>query len=117
MVVRSGQLDEISQSIGRLSGQFESIEKYMHAREHGINNLSQKVDGLRASIGKDIAAVEARIGVQISAMETRLAALELTDAKDIGARNVITWFLQSPLVAWLFALAVVAWTALRGHGK
>jgi septal ring factor EnvC (AmiA/AmiB activator) len=111
MPPRSGQLDQISQAIGKLEGRFDGVEQYMHEREHGINNLSQKVDGLRVSIGKDIATVEARIGEQIKAMDGRIAALEAAAAREAGAKSLAAWVLQSPLIGWIAAglMLFIAW--------
>ena len=107
----AGQLDEISQAIGRLAGQIEGIERYMHDREHGLNNLATKVEALGTRITRDIAAVEGRIEGRIKAMDDRLVALELQQSREAGAKNVIVWLLQSPLIGWIAAAALffAAW--------
>lgn len=104
----AGQLDEISQAIGRLSGQVEALDKYTHEREHGLNNLAQKVESLGTRITRDIAAVEGRIEGRIKAMDDRLVALEREQSREIGAKNLVTWILQSPLIGWLVAAALFA---------
>lgn len=104
----AGQLDEISQAIGRLSGQVEGLDKYTHEREHGLNNLAQKVESLGTRITRDIAAVEGRIEGRIKAMDDRLVALEREQSREIGAKNLVTWILQSPLIGWLVAAALFA---------
>jgi hypothetical protein len=106
MTAGRGQLDEISQAIGRLSGQVESLDRYTHEREHGINNLAQKVEGLGIRITRDIAAVEGRIEGRIKAMDDRLVAVEAKQQQQAGAKNLVTWILQSPLVGWLAAAAL-----------
>lgn len=106
MAARSGQMDEISEAIGRLSGQVESLDRYTHEREHGINNLSQKLDALGVRITRDIAAVEAKFEVQFKAMNDRIAALEATDLRQAGAKNLVVWTLQSPLIGWIAAAAL-----------
>jgi hypothetical protein len=108
MPPRNGQLDEISQAIGELKGSFAAVERYMHDREHGLNNIGQKVDALGVRIGKDIAAVEARIGVQIKAMEDRIAVLEQHDNRQDGGKALALWFVQSPFFAWITALVALA---------
>lgn len=107
----SGQLDQISQAIGQLEGRFDGIERYMHEREHGLNNIGQKLDALGVRLGKDIAAVEARIGVQIKAMEDRIGALEAVGQREAGAKNLAVWLLQSPLIGWIAAgiMLFIAW--------
>lgn len=112
MAPRPGhQLDEISEAIGRLSGQVESLDRYTHDREHGLNNLIQKVEALGVRITRDIAAVEGRIEGRIKAMDDRLIALERAQQRDAGAKNLAVWFLQSPLIGWIAAavLFFAAW--------
>lgn len=98
-----GQLDQISAAIGELKGKIDSIDRYTHEREHGINNLAQKVEGLGIRITRDIAAVEGRIEGRIKAMDDRLAALEKVQQQQTGAKNLASWILQSPLVGWIVA--------------
>ena len=115
MPPRSGQLDEISQAIGRLEGKVDGIDSYVHEREHNIANLSQKVDGLGTRIAKDIAGVEGRIDAKLDAwkreVDARLRALEDAHVATTGQKNLVIWFLQSPLIGWIAAgvLAFVAW--------
>jgi hypothetical protein len=107
----AGQLDEISQAIGRLEGKVDALDSYTHEREHGINNVAQKVEALGLRITRDIAAVEGRIEGRIKAMEDRLIPLERAHQRQTGARNLAIWFLQSPLVGWIAAGALLffAW--------
>jgi hypothetical protein len=111
MPPRTGQLDEISEAIGRLSGQVESLDRYTHEREHGINNLSQKVEGLGVRITRDIASLEGRIEGRIKTMDDRLIALEAANQRQAGAKSLGAFVLQSPLIGWLAAVAlfVAAW--------
>jgi hypothetical protein len=55
--------------------------------------------------------VEGRIEGQIKSMDDRLAAVEREQFRQDGAKNLITWFLQSPLIGWLTAAIVIfaAW--------
>lgn len=112
---RTGQLDQISEAIGELRGMVVSLDRYTHEREHSLNNLSQKIEALGTKITRDIAAVEARIEAKVdsfvAATNERLVALEKAHQQQAGARNLATWFLQSPLVGWLVAagLFVAAW--------
>lgn len=122
MPTRPGQLDEISQAIGRLSGQVEGIERYMHDREHGLNNLSQKVDGLSSKFSSDIASAKGEISATLSTavermeariqtIDDRVGALETIKDQQKGAKTAIGWLLQSPLIGWLVAavLFLAAW--------
>lgn len=114
MPPRAG-LDEISESIGRLSGQFESIERYMHEREHGINNLVQKVEGLGTRITRDIAAVEGRIEGRIKAMDDRLIALERARERRDGALGLVEWSIKNwqGVAGYIVLIAIV----LRATGQ
>jgi hypothetical protein len=38
MPPRLGQLDQISQAIGRLEGKVDALDHYTHEREHNIDN-------------------------------------------------------------------------------
>lgn len=111
MPTRPGQIDELSQSIGRLEGLVEGIEKYIHEKRHDDANVAQKVEALGTRITRDIAAVEGRIEGRIKAMDDRLIALELKDQREAGAKNLIAWILQSPLIGWI-AAGLLAFLAL-----
>lgn len=106
-----GQLDEISQAIGRLEGSVGGIEKYIHDKRHDDANVAQKVEALGTRITRDIAAVEGRIEGRIKAMDDRLSAVERTYHQDKGAKNLAVWFVQSPLIGWIVAglLFFAAW--------
>lgn len=108
------QLDEISEAIGELKGSVKVIEKYIHDERHGVNNLSQKIDGLAVSIGRDIAAVKAEIEVKIEAIGGRVGALEAVRMQQMGASNAMLAILKSPAIGWLVGAAITAWAILTG---
>lgn len=121
MPEREGQLDQISQAIGRLEGMVEGINTYIHENKHEVANASQKIDALGLKITQDIAAVEVRLETKIdsfkAATEARLTALEAEKFKTDGAKNLAIWLLQSPLVGWI-AAALLAFAAFtKGHIK
>lgn len=116
MPPRSGQLDQISEAIGELKGSVKAIETYVHEGRHGVNNLSQKVDGLGVQIGRDVAALKAELRVDIEALSNRVRALEDSQNKQTGAKSLVVWFLQSPLVAWISA-AVLFVAAMLTRGQ
>src|SRR5690348_9595825 len=111
MAERGGQLDQISQAVGRLEGLVEGIEKYIHDKRHDDANVAQKVEALGTRITRDIAAVEGRIEGRIKAMDDRLIALEKAQQREAGAKNLAVWILQSPLIGWIAAavLFFAAW--------
>lgn len=113
----TGQLDEISQAIGRLSGQVESLDRYTHEREHGIRDLSSKIDGVGALISREVTKLRVELRNDIDQLSKRVDKLEETQAQTTGAKNLAVVFMQSPLIAWLFAIAVLVWTAVKGQPK
>jgi DNA-binding FrmR family transcriptional regulator len=112
-----GQLDEISEAIGRLKGQIDGIEKYIHEKRHDDANVAQKVEALGTRITRDIAAVEGRIEGRIKAMDDRLIALELAQQREVGAKNLAVWLLQSPLIGWIAAAVMFAAVWWKGQMK
>jgi hypothetical protein len=106
-----GQLDEISQAIGGLQATVDGIEKYIHDKRHDDANVSAKIDGLSVQITKEVARMKAEIQVQLDAMDGRIAKLEAESNRDQGAKGLIAWFLQSPLIGWVVAAIMffVAW--------
>lgn len=115
MPPRSGQLDEISEAIGRISGQVEALDRYTHEREHSINNLVQKVEALGTRITRDIAAVEGRIEGRIKAMDDRLVALERARERRDGAMGLADYFFKNyPAV---IGYLVLLFAVLRASGR
>jgi hypothetical protein len=97
-------LDEVSRMIGELSA-------YMHEGRHGVNNLSTKFDALAIDIAKRVEAMRTELSIRLDGMDARIAALEATADQNRGAKNLVTWFLQSPLIGWIAAgvMLAVAW--------
>ena len=121
----SGQLDEISQAIGRLEGAVQSIDRYAHDREHSIANLSTKVDGIGSQIAREVGRLKGEIQGDIASfrneiekLAVRVAKLESARQHDDGAKSVWVEILKSPIVAGsiggLLAALGMAWAFLRG---
>lgn len=91
MPPRSGQLDQISEAIGRLAGQVEGIEKYIHDKRHDDANVSQKIDGLGTQITREVARMKAELQVQLDAIDRRVASLEADKLRREGAVGLIEW--------------------------
>lgn len=128
MPARAGQLDQISEAIGEIRGTVAAIERYIHEERHGIRNLGQKVESLSFQFSRDLAAARGEIGstlstaierveARIQTIDERVGALEKTRDREDGARGFALWALQSPLVGWIFAAAVIATAWWRGHIK
>lgn len=127
MAPRTGQLDEISQALGELKGLVTSLDRYTHEREHNIANLAQKVDAISLQFGKDIASAKAdiaasvttaveRVEARIATIDERVTLLERTKERESGAKGVLVWMLQSPLVGWLAAAVLLVASWWRDHG-
>jgi hypothetical protein len=122
---RTGQLDEISQAIGR-------VDAYVHEYRHGIKNVTQMINGLDVAsekrhatlkielsgeIDRGLTALRVEVtGVRndIQAIAARVATLEAAHQRQTGARNVLGWALQSPLVGWVAAGLIAFLTWWRG---
>jgi hypothetical protein len=103
-----GQLDEISQAIGRLSGQVEGIEKYIHDKRHDDANVSQKVDGLGTQITREVARMKAELQVQLDAMDRRVAMLEADKLRREGAVGLVEWISKNyPFI--ILCIGLVLW--------
>lgn len=111
MPPRSGQLDQISQAIGELKGKIDGLDRYTHEREHAINNLRQDVAGLGNLVTREVAKLKAEIKGDLDRLSERVDKLEATQDRQIGAKSLASWILQSPLIGWLVAagLFVAAW--------
>jgi hypothetical protein len=106
----AGKLDEISLRIGEMSG-------YIHEHRHGVNNLSLKFDAMQIDVARRVEALDAKMTVRIDEINTTLntrldaamARIEMLEGirnRQDGARGIIIWLLQSPLVGWIAAAAL-----------
>jgi hypothetical protein len=110
MPPRTGQLDQISESIGE-------IRAYVHAGRHDITNLTQIVNALDATQIKRHSELKAEVGERIDkGLETmrseiaiiaaRVAILEEKRARQTGGDGVWKWLAATALAAFA---AVAAW--------
>lgn len=118
----AGKLDEISLRIGELSG-------YVHEHRHGVNNLSAKFDAVALDMTRRVEALDVKMTIRIDeinanlttkleAANARIGVLENIQERQKGARNLAAWLIQSPVIAWLVALAgLVAafWTGTKSQ--
>jgi hypothetical protein len=131
-------VSELGERIAALSASFEAEKEYQHERWHKLDNdltpvvnLPEKLtreigrlqgifDGKISTVTREIersitAAVEKAIeplNVEVIDLKTRVSALETAQVADKTAKGVLVWFLQSPLIGWLFAVGVILWTKL-----
>jgi hypothetical protein len=113
-----GKLDEISSAIGE-------IRAYVHEGRHGINNLSQKMDGFEVSSSKRHNALKLELSNQLekgmdqlergldsvradlAGIASRVAKLEETGHRQEGQISVGKWLLEK----WPFGVLFVALSA------
>ena len=99
-------LNGIFKELGELVAEVRTLK-------HSSNNTGQKLDAVGEKIGKleTLAVTVEELVRDRDDHEMRLKHLERTDVRDEGARGVILWLLQSPVIGWLVAAAlfVAAW--------
>lgn len=114
----SGQLDEISQSIGRLEGLVEGVEKYIHEKRHDDKQVSMKIDGLGTRITRDIAAVEGRMEGRMKVMDDRILNLEITRQREAGARSFALGAVRhGPTIITVLATMIIVIVVLIANGR
>ena len=121
MAPRSGQLDQISEAIGEVRGKIDGIERYVHEWRHGVNNVSQKVDGLGVKIAGDLAGLRAEIRADLDTLGARVAKLEASDIRADTQKNTVSAILQSPIIGGVVG-SIITWAAIliawwKGHGR
>jgi hypothetical protein len=101
MPTRAAQSEDASQAmiLGELRGQVRELV-------HSVNGLSGKFDGLT----REVIAL-GPLAVQIAKLETDVQKLKEAAFQEAGAKNLISWCLQSPLVGWI-AAGILAFLAL-----
>jgi hypothetical protein len=125
MPPRQGQIDEISEALGRLTGMVEAIDRYTHDREHAIANLAQKVDGIGTQIAREVGRLKGELQGEIQSFKgelekltVRVTLLESARNRDDGAKSVWLEILKSPIVSGtiggLLAAVGMAWALLSG---
>lgn len=106
------KLEDISYQLGQLAA-------YVHEHRHGVNNLSQKMDGLSIDVAKQIAALEAKMTIRMdeghASLSSRLAALEAERNRRDGASSVMLAVLRSPAIGWMVGGATFLWGVLTGR--
>ncbi len=105
MTTRAPSDPESAMILGELRGQLREMV-------HNLNNQAMKND----ATAKIIAKLES-VPDDISEIKDRLTALERDKDRRDGAMGFGIWLVRSPLVAWLSAGALIAWTWLKGHGQ
>ncbi len=96
---------DTAMALGEIRGQLREII-------HTMRNEEMKNDALARTIAK----LE-NVPDDIAEIKKRLTALERDKDRRDGAVGFGAWLLKSPLVAWLAAAALMAWTWWKGQGQ
>lgn len=117
----SGQLDQISEAIGRLQGSFEGLERYNHEREHNIADLRQAVAGVGSLVSREVARMKGELQgdlislrSDIDKLSDRIAIVEGVQQQQVGATGLLSGILKSPLIGALIGAAISALIILNG---
>ena len=125
---RPGQLDDISLRMGELIAGQRSLEKYIHDREHGLNNLSQEVKGMALDVSRQIEKSDLRTANLIEKLDQKVAArlddhegrihiLEGLQNERTGVRKLLTWLFQTQAIGWLVAGTLAVGAFIARHYK
>lgn len=98
------QADSVAEKLGEIRGQLREMI-------HNQNNHAMKQDGMSDRLARLDSVPE-----QLTKIEDRLTSLETDRHRRDGAMGFGGWLVKSPLVAWVAALFVIAWTYLRDRG-
>ena len=105
MPARAPSDPDTAMALGEIRGQLREII-------HSMRNEEMKNDAL----AKTIAKLES-VPDDIAEIKSRLTTLERDKDRRDGAVGLGGALLRSPVVAWIFAAAVVAWEWVKGHGQ
>jgi hypothetical protein len=96
---------DMAMMLGEMKGQLRELI-------HQGNNQAMKND----AVARTLAKLEG-MPDQLTEIERRLTTLETDKDRRDGRDGLWSALIRSPLVAWLFAAAVIGWTWLKGHGQ
>ena len=91
--------------LGEMRGQLRELI-------HKMNNREQKDE----AVARTLAKLE-DVPDRLERIETRITTLESDKSRRDGERGAMTWFVRSPLFAWLIGGAVTVWALLKGYGQ
>lgn len=98
--------------LGELRGQLrELIHNQNNEAQKGVAR-DEKLTKLSA-VPDDIAEIKKAVG----SIDRRLTHLEADKSRREGERGVLNTMMKSPLLAWIFAAAVIAWTWIKGDAQ
>lgn len=105
----SPEANQNAMILGEMRGQLREVV-------HGLNNLSQKFDGLTREVVAlgTLAPLVGKMEALIEAQEIRIKALENQQKAVSTTANNIKAVLNSPALAWLFLFAVAIWAKVSG---
>lgn len=96
--------------LGEMRGQLREVV-------HGLNNMSQKFDGLTREVVQlsALATIVGKLEAVVEALDIRIKTLETHQSKQTGSTDTLKTILASPLLPWLFFAAVMIYAALKGR--
>jgi hypothetical protein len=98
--------------LGEMRGQLREVV-------HGLNNLSQKFDGLTREVVAlgALATMVGKLEAMMETMDARVKMLENARSAHSASTSTLKMILNSPLVGWLFLAAVAVWVAIKGNSS
>src|SRR5687767_9941975 len=131
--------DQLGERISGLEAKVDGMDRYAHEKWHDLNNTLQPLALLPEKMTRDIAKMQGSFQGQINSvskdiertitsaienaimpinkavtdLDSRVSALEKQHEQETGAKNLLSWFLQSPLVGWLVAAGLFFVALLR----
>lgn len=112
MTARAPSDPDTALLLGEVRGQLRELI-------HTLNNQVMKNDATARAIAKletlpdDIAEIK----TELAKMNRRVAALEGKEHRRDGERGLLATALRSPLLAWVFAAAVIVLEWLKRNGQ
>jgi predicted amino acid dehydrogenase len=94
--------------LGEMRGQLREVV-------HSMNNLSMKFDGLTREVVAlgALATIVGKLEAVAEAMDIRIKKLEAQQTQVSTTASNFKAVLNSPVLGWIFLVAVALWVALR----
>lgn len=103
----SPEANQNAMILGEMRGQLREVV-------HSMNNLSQKFDGLTREVVAlgALATIVGKLEAVAEAMDARIKRLEAQQTQVSTTANNFKAILNSPVLGWIFLVAVALWVAL-----
>lgn len=94
--------------LGDMKGEIGELRGKVGEINHNVNNMATKLDALYLHMSP-LNSLPAEVAKQ----ENRITKLEAQNLKEAGAKGVLGWVFQAPLLGWLATAAVIAWAFIK----